>query len=42
MAKLFEEEKENKSRLDYSYYCSAGDTDIYVEAVVKPIKGKAL
>ena len=42
LAKLFEEEKENKSRLEYSYYCSAGDTDIYVEAVVKPIKGKAL
>ena len=42
LVKLFEEEKENKSRLEYSYYCSAGDTDIYVEAVVKPIKGKAL
>ena len=37
-----DQEKENKSRLEYSYYCSAGDTDIYVEAVVKPIKGKAL
>ncbi len=44
MAALFDndQEKENKSRLEYSYYCSAGDTDIYVEAVVKPIKGKAL
>ena len=42
LAALFDEEKENKSRLEYNYYCSAGDTDIYVEAVVKPIKGKAL
>ena len=41
LAKLFEGEKENKSRLEYSNYYSTGDTDIYVEAVLRPIKGKA-
>ena len=41
MAKLFEGEKENISRLEYSNYYSTGDTDIYVEAVLGLIKGKA-
>jgi len=40
----FEEQNRisEKMKLEYTYYVSAGDTDIYVEAQVVPVKGKAL